>query len=73
MGHVIINFPDDFPADEAVRVVSAVMDLGRISKGTHGPQYCWATTIEDLNIYATKTELGSDSFTVQRRTDAFPT
>ena len=45
MGHVIINFPDDFPADEAVRVVSAVMDLGRISKGTHGPQYCWATTI----------------------------
>jgi hypothetical protein len=69
---IIVEIRDDIPDDVALRIVTRVVELGRISKGVRDQDhYCWATTFavgdDEIVVYTReKYKTQADSFIVAK-------
>lgn len=66
MGKIIIHNNTDIHDTAALIYVARVIDLGRISND--GENYCYATTFDDVVVYADRNK-ESDTFRLLKRSD----
>ncbi len=70
MRRININIKEDDVSDEqAISLVSSVINLGKIS--ADGEKYCYVTVFDDgITVLAERTRAGNETFTITRNTRA---
>ncbi len=67
MSKLIINNLAGLSDEEALKRVTEIVRCGKISVGSNGEQYCFATTYKDGTIvFVEKRSSGTQTFTIKK-------